>query len=414
MNIFVLNCGSSSIKFQIIETDLEKIEKNADKQLCKGVVERIGSQALVTYKVGNKTKLKDAIPLRDHKQAISHIINWLTSDDSGIPGINSLDDISAVGHRVAHGGEHFKHSTKIDDEVIKGIGDIIDLAPLHNPHNLKGIYAAKEVFGPSIPQVAVFDTSFHSTIPENTYLYAIPYQYYMRYKIRRYGFHGTSHRYIGYRYRILEGVDRKNTNIITLHLGNGASACAIKEGKSIDTSMGFTPLEGLVMGTRSGDIDPAVVEFIMHKEGYSLDEMFSVLNKRSGILGISGLTNDMRDLMEEELEHGDRRAKLAVDMFAQRIKKYVGAYIAEMNGVDAICFTGGIGENASVIRSRSLSNMEWFGIKIDEKKNEKAVAGKETLISTSDSKVKVYVIPTNEELVLARDTCRVCLNAPVI
>lgn len=414
MNIFVLNCGSSSIKFQIIETDLELIEKHADKQLAKGLIERIGSQSLVTLKVCDKKAKKQAIPLRDHKAAINYIINWITSDEVEIPNIKTLDDIHAVGHRVAHGGELFKHSTRVDKDVIEGIEDIIDLAPLHNPHNLKGIYAAKEVFGPTVPQVAVFDTSFHYTIPEETYLYAIPYQYYRRYKIRRYGFHGTSHRYIGYRYRSLTDKSREDTNIITLHLGNGASACAIKNGKSIDTSMGFTPLEGLVMGTRSGDIDPAVVEFLHHKEGASVDEVFNILNKRSGILGISGLTNDMRDLEEEEAEHSDRRATLALNMFAQRIKKYLGAYLAEMNGADAICFTGGIGENSVTIRSRVCKDLENLGIKLDEKKNKNAPRGEESLISHKDSKVKVYIIPTNEELVLARDTCRVVLNAPVI
>lgn len=414
MNIFVLNCGSSSIKFQIIETDLEMIEKHADKQIAKGLIERIGSQSLISLKVADQPTKKLAVPLRDHKAAINYIINWMTSDEVDIPGIRSLEDIHAIGHRVAHGGEHFKHSTRIEKSVIEGIEDIIDLAPLHNPHNLKGIYAARDVFGPSIPQVAVFDTSFHYTIPESTYLYAIPYQYYRRYKIRRYGFHGTSHRYISYRYRALTGNSREDTNIITLHLGNGASACAIKEGKSIDTSMGFTPLEGLMMGTRSGDIDPAVVEFLHHKEGASVDEVFNILNKRSGILGISGLTNDMRDLEEEEAEHKDRRATLALDMFGQRVKKYIGAYLAEMNGADAICFTGGIGENSPSMRKRICNGLENLGIILDDEKNNKAPRGEEVLISTKDSKVKVYIIPTNEELVLARDTCRVVLHAPVI
>lgn len=414
MNILVLNCGSSSIKFQIVETDLELIKEHSDKQLAKGLIERIGSQALVTIKVEGKSKFKNAIALRDHTAALKYIINWITSPEAGIPGIESLDDIHAIGHRVAHGGERFKHSTRIDPDVIEGIKECIDLAPLHNPHNMKGIDAARAAFGPGIPQVAVFDTSFHSTMDEATYLYAIPYQYYRRYKIRRYGFHGTSHRYVAYRYRSLTGRSREDTNVITLHLGNGASACAIKNGKSIDTSMGFTPLEGLIMGTRSGDIDPAVVEFLMHKENFSVDDVFTLLNKKSGILGISGLTNDMRDLEEEEREFKDRRATLALDMFAKRIRKYLGSYIAEMNGTDAIIFTAGIGENSATIRERTISNLEWLGIKLDKERNSKAIYGKDALISADDSKVEIYVLPTNEELVIARDTVRVVLGAPVI
>jgi acetate kinase len=413
MNILVINCGSSSLKFQIVQTDLELIEKQADKQLAKGLIERIGSQALISYKADGQATFKTTAPIRDHKSAIMHLLNWITSEEAKIPGINSLEDIHAVGHRTVHGGETFNQSVKIDNEVIKCLEDNIDLAPLHNPANIKGIKAAREVFGLSIPQVAIFDTSFHQTMPEENYLYAIPYQYYRRYKIRRYGFHGTSHRFVAYRYRVLEGLGKEKTNIITLHLGNGASACAIKGGKSIDTSMGFTPLEGLIMGTRCGDIDPSVVEFISHKEASTIDEVFNMLNKRSGIMGISGLTNDMRDLLEEEAEHQDRRAILAVKMFSQRIKKYIGAYIAAMNGVDAICFTGGIGENAVEIRQRVCEGLDWLGIDIDNKKNASTVGGKEGLISKKDAKVKVYVIPTNEELIMARDTCRVVLNAPL-
>ncbi len=413
MNILVINCGSSSLKFQIVQTDLELIEKNADKQLAKGLIERIGSQALVSYKAEGQSAFKTTAPIRDHKAAISHIIQWITSDESQIPGIKSLEDIHAVGHRTVHGGETFSQSVRIDNDVIKCLEDNIDLAPLHNPANIKGIRAAREVFGPSIPQVGIFDTSFHQTMPEENYLYAIPYQYYRRYKIRKYGFHGTSHRYVSYRYSVLENIPKDKTNIITLHLGNGASACAIKGGKSIDTSMGFTPLEGLIMGTRCGDIDPSIVEFISHKEASSMDEVFNMLNKRSGIMGISGLTNDMRDLLEEEAEHQDRRAILAVKMFSARIKKYIGAYLSAMNGADAICFTGGIGENAVEIRQRVCEGLDWFGIEIDNKKNAATVGGKEGIISKKDGKVKVYVIPTNEELIMARDTCRVVMNAPL-
>jgi len=413
MNILVINCGSSSLKFQIIDTDLEKIEKYEDRCLVKGLIERIGSQALITIKPENGYALKTSAPIRDHKAAISYIINWITSDEANIPGIKSISDIHAVGHRTVHGGETFHHSVRIDNEVIKSLEDNIDLAPLHNPANIRGIKAAKEVFGPSVTQVAIFDTSFHQTMPEENYLYPIPYQYYRRYKIRKYGFHGTSHRFVAYRYRKLENLKKEEVNIITMHLGNGASCCAIKNGKSVDTSMGFTPLEGLMMGTRSGDIDPSIVEFLAHKEQSTLDEIFNMLNKRSGLLGISGLTHDMRDLLEEEAEHQDRRAILAIKMFSNRIKKYIGAYLTQMNGCDAICFTGGIGENAAEIRRRVCENMEWLGICIDNEKNEKLVGGKEGLISKDDSKIKIYVIPTNEELIIARDTCRIVLNAPL-
>jgi acetate kinase len=313
-----------------------------------------------------------------------------------------------------HGEERFKRSIKIDNAVIAGIQECIDLAPLHNPANLKGIHAARDVFGPSVPQVAVFDTAFHSTMPETAYLYPIPYQLYRRFKVRKYGFHGTSHRYVAYRYRRLVGKSREETNVITLHLGNGCSACAIKAGKSIDTSMGMTPLEGLMMGTRCGDIDPAVVEYLVHKEGAGLDEVFATLNKRSGLIGISGLTNDMRDLISEANEHQDRRAILAIDMFCNRVKKYVGAYLAELNGTDAICFTGGIGENAADVRQRIMSGLDWFGIQIDDSLNQQAYGGREMLISTKKSRVPIYVIPTNEELILARDTVRVVLDVPRI
>ena len=413
MNVFVLNCGSSSLKFQIIETDLELIEKGKDRQLAKGLIERIGSQAIITYKIEGKPAEKVAVALRDHKAALSNIITWINHPNTTIPGIKSLEDIHAVGHRVVHGGERFQHSTLIDDKVITGIEDCIDLAPLHNPANLKGIYASRETFGLDIPQVAIFDTAFHSTMPEEAYLYPIPYEYYIRYKIRKYGFHGTSHRFVAYRYRLLENREKENSKIITLHLGNGCSACAIKDGKSIDTSMGMTPLEGLMMGTRSGDIDPQVIEVIAHKEGTSIEEVFNILNKRSGLLGISGLTNDMRDLEEEESGHNDRRAALAIDMFAYRVKRYMGNYLALLNGADAICFTGGIGENGADVRKKICSNLENLGIEIDDNLNQQAIRGKEMKISSPSSKIDIYVIPTNEELVIARDTVRVVNNVPV-
>jgi len=414
MNIFVLNCGSSSLKFQIIETDPDLIEKDADKQLAKGLIERVGSEAIVTFQVEEYPPLKQAAPLRDHRAALAYVIKWVTAPETRIPGVSSLSDIHAIGHRVVHGEERFKRSIRIDNNVIAGIQDCIDLAPLHNPANLKGIYAARELFGPNMPQVAVFDTAFHSTMPETSYLYAIPYPLYRRFKIRKYGFHGTSHRYVAYRYRKLSGKTRDDTNIITLHLGNGCSACAIKNGKSIDTSMGMTPLEGLMMGTRCGDIDATVIEFLTHKEGSGLDEIFSTLNKRSGLLGVSGLTNDMRDLQSEAEEHQDRRAILAIEMFCNRVKKYLGAYIAEMNGAEAICFAGGIGENAVEIRRKIISGLDWLGIELDDTLNEQAFGSKEMLISSKKSRVAVYVIPTNEELILARDTVRVVMDLPRI
>jgi acetate kinase len=412
MNVLVLNCGSSSLKFQIIQTDLQIIEKNADKQLAKGLIERIGSQALVTLQATGKSPVKHAAPLRDHKAALDHIIKWIISEEAQIPGIQSLHDIHAIGHRVVHGAERFTNSTLIDDSVIRGIEDCIDLAPLHNPANLKGITASREVFGTGIPQAVVFDTSFHSTMPETSFLYAIPYQLYRRHKIRRYGFHGTSHRYVAYRYRQLTGKSREETNIITVHLGNGCSACAIKSGASFDTSMGLSPLEGLVMGTRCGDIDPAVLEFLSHKEGMSMNEIDTLLNKQSGLLGISGLTNDMRDLLAEAREHQDRRATLAINMFTQRVKKYIGSYLAEMNGADAIVFTGGIGENSVIVRQRICANLEWLGIEIDEQLNSEKVGGHEGEINKKDARMKVFVIPTNEELLIARDTVRCVLSAP--
>ena len=388
MNVLVLNCGSSSLKFQIIQTDLEMIEKDADRQLAKGIIERIGSQALVSFQAAGKTPVKHAAPLRDHKAALDHIVKWIISADAEIPGIQSLADIHAVGHRVVHGAELFTKS------------------------NLKGINAARELLGTGVPAVAIFDTSFHSTMPESSFLYAIPYQLYRRHKIRRYGFHGTSHRYVAFRYRQLTGKTREDTNIITVHLGNGCSACAIKNGASFDTSMGLSPLEGLVMGTRSGDIDPAVLEFLSHKEGMTMSEIDTLLNKQSGLLGISGLTNDMRDLLDEMKNHQDRRATLAINIFAQRAKKYLGSYLAEMNGADAVIFTGGIGENASVIRQRICTNLEWLGIEIDEQLNIEKIGGKEGEINTKKSRVKVFVIPTNEELLIARDTVRCVFDVP--
>jgi acetate kinase len=349
VHILVLNVGSSTLKFQLIDTDGAAIAAASDRRLARGTIERIGGEAILSLQAGDGRAQKSAAPIRDLSAAVEHVIRWLTSETSGV-AITAAADIAAVGHRVVHGGERFTQSTLVTDEVRDQIEDLIDLAPLHNPHNLRGIAAARSVLGPGIPQVAVFDTAFHQSIPETAYLYALPYQMYRRHGVRRYGFHGTSHRYIAYRYRQLTDRSRHETKIITLHLGNGASACAIVAGQSVDTSMGFTPLEGLVMGTRSGDLDPAILDFMAEKEGLSLRDVEALLNKQSGLLGVSGLTADMRELLAEEAEHQDRRARLAIDLFCYRVRKYIGAYLAAMNGADAIVFSGGIGANAPQVR----------------------------------------------------------------
>ncbi|MBX7150292.1 acetate kinase [bacterium] len=407
MNILVLNTGSSSVKFQVIETNLELIEKNADRKIASGLIDRIGSESIITFRVHEtEATYKQTAPIRDHKIAVDKIIKWIVSKEANLSTIKSLTDIHAVGHRVVHGGETLTASVLLDDAVIREIEDCIELAPLHNPANLKGIYAVQEIFGKGIKQVAVFDTAFHHTIPDYAYLYAIPYQLYRRYKIRRYGFHGTSHRYVAYRYRTINHIEKDKVNLITLHLGNGCSICAIKNGKSFDTSMGMTPLEGLVMGTRSGDLDPAIIQFLTLKEGYSLAEVETIFNKQSGLLGISGLTNDMRELIAEADEHDDRRAKLAIEIFCYRVRKYIGAYAATMGGIDGIVFTGGIGENSDRIRQKICEGLDWFGVKPDQNANKNLNAGKEGKFSASESKVTLWVIPTNEELLIARDTVR--------
>ncbi|MDB4880137.1 MAG: Acetate kinase [Gemmatimonadetes bacterium] len=411
MRILVLNVGSSSIKFQLVETDEAAIAGNTDHRLARGQVERIGGEAIVTLAAGGGAPGKTTAALRDHTAAVEHIIAWLVRDDSGV-AVSSVADIDAVGHRVVHGGERFSHSTLVDDPVWRGLQDLIELAPLHNPHNLRGIAAARAVLGPGVPQVAVFDTAFHHSLPETAYLYAIPYQLYRRHGVRRYGFHGTSHRYTAWRYRQLAGVSRDDTRIITLHLGNGASACAIAGGQSIDTSMGFTPLEGLVMGTRSGDVDAAVLDFIAVKEGLGLREVETLLNKQSGLLGLSGLTSDMRELLAEVEENGDRRAALAIDVFCYRVKKYVGAYLAAMNGADALVFTGGIGENSPGVRARICAGLDWLGIALDGERNA-ALGGREGRVDRDGSRVALWVIPTDEELLIARDTWRVVTGADV-
>lgn len=406
MNVLVLNSGSSSLKFQIIATDLEQIQEDKDDRILRGIVDGIGGEAIVKIRYRKEPEKTLTSPLRDMGAALDYLLRYIASDRSGISEIKSTADVNAVGHRVVHGGELFKESTLIDDRVLKGIEDCIDLAPLHNPNNVKGVLAARDVFGKDLPQVAVFDTSFHHSIPERAYLYAVPYHLYRRHRIRRYGFHGTSHRYVAFRYRALRKLTREQTNIISLHLGNGCSAAAIKGGQPVDTSMGMTPLEGLVMGTRSGDLDPAIVGVIARKEGLSASEVDTLLNTQSGLLGISGLTNDMRELQAELKEHDDRRVRLAVEIFCYRARKYVGAYLAAMGGADAVVFTGGIGENSPDVRARICSEMEWAGLHVDAQKNQETV-GREGLITTQDSRLLAYAIPTDEELLIARDTVRV-------
>jgi acetate kinase len=411
MNVLILNAGSSSLKFQVIATDLDRIKNHADVRLCRGEVERIGGEAIITVQSHDGPRQKLTAPIRDISAAIDYVLRWLASDRSGIPEIGSLGDIHAAGHRVVHGGELFHTSAIIDDKVLEGIEECIDLAPLHNPNNLKGIRAVWEIIGRATPQVAVFDTAFHSSIPETAYLYAVPYHLYRRHRIRRYGFHGTSHRYVAYRYRMLHQLTRDQTNIITFHLGNGCSATAIRGGSSLDTSMGMTPLEGLVMGTRSGDLDPAIVNLIASKEGLSTQEVETLLNTQSGLLGVSGLTNDMRALEEELKDHDDRRVRLAIELFCYRARKYIGAMLACSGGADAVVFTAGIGEHSPAVRSRICEGMQWAGLTLDEERNSQTV-GREGQISTDDSKLHAWVIPTDEELLIARDTVRCILGEP--
>lgn len=405
MNVLVINAGSSTLKFQLVRTDADRIAAHTDEKLARGQVERIGGEAVFTLRGKDGTPRRGSAPLRDLRATIEYIVAWLASTESG-PVIGAVGEIEAVGHRVVHGGEEFQRSVRIDEAVLRSIEETIDLAPLHNPHNLKGIAAARAVLGSAVPHVAVFDTAFHHTLPEQAYLYAIPYQLYRRHKVRRYGFHGTSHRYVAYRWRELTGVTRERTRIITLHLGNGCSACAIDAGNSIDTSMGFTPLEGLVMGTRSGDVDPALLEFLGAKEGLSPSEVDNLLNKQSGLLGVSGLTNDMRDLLAEARENADRRARLAIDIFCYRARKYIGAYLAALDGAEAVVFAGGIGENAPAIRGEICRGLGWMGVELDDAANARMVNGAEGRITTSASRLAVWVIPTDEELLIARDTFR--------
>lgn len=413
MNVLVLNAGSSSLKFRLIDTDLERIERSADATHARGLIERVGGQALISFHVPGHPAYRTTAPVRDHRQALKLALELLTTLPVDAPVLPSLSDIHAVGHRVVHGGERFRTSVLVDGDVLTGIQDMIDLAPLHNPHNLKGIEAVRATLGEGVPQAAVFDTAFHHTLPDHAYLYALPYSLYRRHRVRRYGFHGLSHRYLTYRYGKLTGRQKSETDIVTVHLGNGCSACAIRGGQSVDTSMGFTPLEGMVMGTRSGDLDPAILDYIAAKEGMTLSEVETMLNKQSGLLGISGLTHDMRDLVEEALEHDDRRARLAIEIFCYRVRKYIGAYLAALGGAEAVVFTGGIGENAPEVRQKICEGLDWMGLDLDGATNLLMTRGEEGRISTQSARLQAWVIPTDEELIIARDTVRLLLGAPV-
>jgi len=393
MKILVINCGSSSIKFKFFEMPEEKV-------VSYGIVEKIGEEISI-LKYSGKVNIENKLKVKNHQEGLKLIASTLLENE-----IKDIEEIRGIGHRVVHGGEGFVSSVRIDDEVIKKIEEHLYLAPLHNPHNLAGIKGCMEIFPKSI-QVASFDTAFHTTMPELSFLYAIPYDFYQKYKIRRYGFHGTSHRYVARRTAEIMGKGKYEINVITCHLGNGCSITAVKNGKSYDTSMGLTPLEGLIMGTRSGDIDPGVILYLIEGLNLKPSEVSDILNKKSGLFGISGVSNDFRNLLP--LYNKDERVTLSIDMFCYRLKKYIGSYMAVLGNVDAITFTGGIGENVPLVREKSLSNMEMFGIKIDIEKN-KEITGKEGEISSENSKVKVFVIPTNEELRIAFDTYQIVLN----
>ncbi|MBO4235404.1 MAG: acetate kinase [Firmicutes bacterium] len=392
MKVLVINCGSSSLKYQVLDMTDESV-------LAKGLVERIGMDgSVINHTKTGEDKVVNEVPMKDHKDAIVQVLAAIQDSVHGV--VSDMAEIGAVGHRVVHAGEKYAESVLIDDTVIKALEECVEIAPLHNPPNLLGIAACRELM-PETPMVAVFDTAFHQTMPPESYIYAIPYEYYERYRIRRYGFHGTSHKYVAERAAAMLGKSLSDLKLITCHLGNGASVTAVKYGKVVDTSMGFTPLEGLVMGTRSGDIDPAIITFIREKENLAPGEENNILNKKSGVLGVSGVSSDFRDL-EAAVEEGNERAALALRMFAHRVKHYIGAYIAEMNGVDAIIFTDGVGENDISMRDIICADMESLGIDIDPIKNK--VRGQETIINTDDSKVAILLIPTNEELMIARDT----------
>ncbi|HCO18851.1 acetate/propionate family kinase [Gudongella oleilytica] len=398
MKILVINCGSSSLKYQLIDM-------NGEEVLAKGLVERIGIEgSRIKHDTTGKERVTIEEPMKDHKRALELVLAAIVDKNHG--AVASMDEISAVGHRVVHGGEDFASSVIIDDAVMDALNRNIELAPLHNPPNIMGIEACKELM-PNVPMVGVFDTAFHQTIPAENYIYAIPYEYYEKYKIRRYGFHGTSHKYVSMRAAEILGKDIKDLNIVTCHLGNGSSVTAVQGGKSIDTSMGFTPLEGLAMGTRSGDIDPAIIPFIMDKEGLSFEEVNDMLNKKSGVLGISGISSDFRDL-EIAAEEGNKRAELALKVFTNRVTKYIAAYAAQMCRIDVLVFTAGIGENSGLIREMVCEGLECMNIMIDKELNN--TRGQEAIVSRNLASATIMVIPTNEELMIARDTLELLSN----
>ena len=394
MKVLVINCGSSSLKYQLIDMTTEE-------SLAQGLVERIGIEgSVLTQKVEGRDKYIVKQPMADHKDAIKLVLEALVDENNGV--ISSMDEISAVGHRVVHGGEKYNKSVIIDAEVKAYIEECFKLAPLHNPANMIGINACEELM-PNTPMVAVFDTAFHGTMPEEAFIYALPYELYKKHGIRKYGFHGTSHKYVSQKVAEVMGRDIKDLKIITCHLGNGSSVCAVKNGVSVETSMGFTPLAGVMMGTRSGSIDPSVISFLIEQHGYTIEEVDELLNKKSGVLGISGVSSDFRDVLAAG-ESGNERAKLALEIFYYKVRTQIAAYAGAMGGIDVIVFTAGIGENSSITRKEILNGLEFFGFELDEEKNE--IRGKIQEISTEDSRVKVYVVPTNEELMIARDTAK--------
>jgi acetate kinase len=404
MKVLVLNCGSSSLKFQVVETSLEMIESNSDSTLARGAVERIGmSDSRLTLDAPGHKPYQEIAEILEHRGAVERVLKVLTDAEHGV--LAKVAEIEAVGHRVVHGGEKFASSVEVTPAVEAMIEECVVLAPLHNPHNLRGLRAARSLL-PSVPHIAVFDTAFHQSMPAHAFIYGIPYELYLRHDIRRYGFHGTSHRYVSIRTAHLLSRPLEELRIVTCHLGNGCSATAIEHGRSVDTSMGFTPLEGLLMGTRCGDLDPAILPWVMGMEELTLAQLNAMLNKHSGLYGVSGVSSDMRDV-QKAASSGHGRAKLALAIFCYRLRKYIGGYAAAMGGVDAITFTGGIGENSPDVRRRSAGGLEFMGVLLDAERNEKVPRGQEVLISRPDSRVAVAVVPTNEERVIARDTVRV-------
>ncbi len=410
MNVLVLNCGSSSVRFQLVQTDPASAGAGTDRALARGHVENIGGPAILKYEAADGRVLRESDEILEHQVAVEHVIGLLSRPDVGV--VKEAGEIDAVGHRVVHGGERFKASVRIDDGVIEGIEECFDLAPLHNPPNVKGYRAARALLGDGVPQVAVFDTAFHQSMPATAYLYGLPYVLYERHGIRRYGFHGTSHRFVAARLaaRLGRSLDDPSLRLITCHLGNGCSVAAIKGGQSMDTSMGFTPLEGLVMGSRSGDLDPAILLHVMRKEELGSWEMNALLNKHSGLIGISGVSNDMRTLLDAE-DGGNARAKQAIDIFCYRLMKYIASYMVVLGGADGIAFAGGIGENAPAIRRRTLAPLDGLGVRLDGPRND-TLRGEEGEITTPASSPRAFVIPTNEELLIARDTMRLVSGLP--